>query len=104
MLKIARDFIGPAEGDVDGPGDEDWAFARAIVALGQTLHLAIVAEGIEQRSQLVRLTELGCALGQGFYFSRPVPPVGLEAELEASGMLIRGRDGGQVPAPALAPA
>jgi len=67
ILKIARDFIGSADG-----GNEDWAFAHAIVALGRTLDLRIVAEGVEQPGQLRRLREMGCEFGQGFLFARPV--------------------------------
>jgi diguanylate cyclase (GGDEF)-like protein len=66
ILKIARDFIGSADG-----GSADWAFAHAIVALGRTLDLRIVAEGIEQPGQLQRLQDLGCEFGQGFLFARP---------------------------------
>jgi diguanylate cyclase (GGDEF)-like protein len=66
ILKIARDFIGSADG-----GSADWAFAHAIVALGRTLDLRIVAEGIEQAGQLQRLQDLGCEFGQGFLFARP---------------------------------
>jgi diguanylate cyclase (GGDEF)-like protein len=66
ILKIARDFIGTADG-----GSEDWAFAHAIVALGRTLDLRIVAEGVEQPGQLLRLREMGCEFGQGFLFARP---------------------------------
>jgi diguanylate cyclase (GGDEF)-like protein len=67
ILKIARDFIGSADG-----GNEDWAFAHAIVALGRTLDLRIVAEGVEQPGQLNRLRQMGCEFGQGFLFARPV--------------------------------
>jgi diguanylate cyclase (GGDEF)-like protein len=67
ILKIARDFVVPA----DRPDDE-WAFAHAIVALGQTLGLRIVAEGIEEAGQLERLLALGCEYGQGYHFSRPM--------------------------------
>jgi diguanylate cyclase (GGDEF)-like protein len=66
ILKIARDFVG----DEDASSD-DWAFARAIIALGQTLDLRVVAEGIETESQLRALRELGCELGQGYLFARP---------------------------------
>src|SRR5258705_10530392 len=66
ILKIAREFIGSADG-----GSEDWAFARAMVALGQTLDLRVIAEGIEQSGQLDQLRELGCEFGQGYYFARP---------------------------------
>jgi EAL domain-containing protein (putative c-di-GMP-specific phosphodiesterase class I) len=65
VLKIAREFVGPAE------RSEDWAFAAAIVALGRTLDLTIVAEGIETAGQLERLRALGCELGQGYLFARP---------------------------------
>jgi EAL domain-containing protein (putative c-di-GMP-specific phosphodiesterase class I) len=65
ILKIAREFVGPAE------SEEDWAFAGAIVALGRTLSLTIIAEGIEEPGQFRRLHELGCEYGQGYLFSRP---------------------------------
>ncbi len=68
ILKIAKEFIAGA-----GAGPDDWAFAHSIVALGRTLGLRIVAEGIEQESQLERMLELGCELGQGFLFARPMP-------------------------------
>ncbi len=67
ILKIARDFV--VSGDSD---PEAWAFAHAIVAMGQTLGLRIIAEGIEEPAQLDRLRALGCELGQGFLFARPV--------------------------------
>ena len=67
ILKIARDFVVSGEADPD-----TWAFAHAIVALGQTLGLRIVAEGIEEPAQLERLRDLGCEFGQGFLFARPV--------------------------------
>ena len=43
-----------------------------MVALGATLSLEVVAEGIEQSEQWENLRELGCDLGQGFYFARPM--------------------------------
>jgi EAL domain-containing protein (putative c-di-GMP-specific phosphodiesterase class I) len=68
ILKIARELIG-------GPGEsedpEAWAFARAIIALGRSLGLPIIAEGIETDEQLRVLQHLGCEMGQGFLFGRP---------------------------------
>jgi EAL domain-containing protein (putative c-di-GMP-specific phosphodiesterase class I) len=78
VLKIAREFIGPADS-----GSEEWAFAHAIVALGRTLDLRIVAEGIEEPDQLVRLRALGCEFGQGFLFGRPVDAASLDALIVA---------------------
>jgi diguanylate cyclase (GGDEF)-like protein len=66
-LKIAREFI---EGLAFS--DHDAAFVRLIVGLAKTVGLKIVAEGIETRAQLDMLREIGCDLGQGYYFSKPM--------------------------------
>jgi diguanylate cyclase (GGDEF)-like protein len=96
ILKIARDFIGSADG-----GNEDWAFAHAIVALGRTLDLRIVAEGVEQAGQLRRLREMGCEFGQGFLFARPTD--GSTFAIETFGGLgAPARVDGPVPQPKLA--
>jgi diguanylate cyclase (GGDEF)-like protein len=79
ILKIAREFVVPASSE-----PEAWAFAHAIVALGRTLGLTIVAEGIEELGQLNRLRELGCQLGQGFLLGRPVSGADLEALLHST--------------------
>jgi diguanylate cyclase (GGDEF)-like protein len=66
MLKIAKPFI-------DGLHDEtDTALVRTIVALANSLGLRTVAEGIEDHRQWARLRELGCQLGQGYLFARPL--------------------------------
>jgi diguanylate cyclase (GGDEF)-like protein len=75
ILKIAREFVAD---DSDGG-----AFAAAIIALGRTLRLKIVAEGIEQPWQLERLRTLGCEFGQGFYFAEPTDAAGFEAFVAA---------------------
>ena len=80
ILKIAKDFIGPADG-----APEEWAFAAAIIALGRTLGLRVVAEGIEHAGQLERLRELGCEFGQGYLFARPGPIEGLASVLGLTG-------------------
>ena len=76
ILKIARDFVVQADRE-----PSEWAFAHAIVALGQTLGLRIVAEGIEDAGQVERLLEMGCRYGQGFHFGRPVEGHELKASL-----------------------
>jgi len=78
ILKIAREFVAP-----DGAGPDGWAFASAIIALGRTLGLRIVAEGIERPAQLDVLRELGCELGQGFLFARPMSNAELTARFAA---------------------
>jgi EAL domain-containing protein (putative c-di-GMP-specific phosphodiesterase class I) len=77
-LKIAREFIG---GQPDAPDADPWAFARAIIALGQSLGLPIVAEGIETRAQLEALRQLQCGLGQGYLFGEPMGADELGARL-----------------------
>jgi diguanylate cyclase (GGDEF)-like protein/PAS domain S-box-containing protein len=67
-LKIDRSFI-------DGlPGDpHDRSITEAIVTLGSSLGLTIVAEGVETVEQWIALDELGCTVGQGFLWSPPIP-------------------------------
>ncbi|HET6551717.1 MAG TPA: GGDEF domain-containing phosphodiesterase, partial [Solirubrobacter sp.] len=66
-LKIAREFV---EGLAFS--DHDAAFVRLIVGLAKTVGLKVVAEGIETRAQLDMLREIGCDLGQGYYFAAPM--------------------------------
>ncbi|MGS0826763.1 putative bifunctional diguanylate cyclase/phosphodiesterase [Shewanella sp. 0m-8] len=64
-MKIDRCFVS------DLP--EESAIASTILMLGKQLDLNIVAEGIESEQQLAWLQERGCQIGQGFYFSKPLP-------------------------------
>ena len=81
-LKIARDFV-----DVNGVDADAWELANAIVALGRALRLSVIAEGVEQWSQLGRLRTLGCEYAQGFYFARPLDPASIESLLAHGGVL-----------------
>jgi diguanylate cyclase (GGDEF)-like protein len=67
MLKIAREFV-----DGLGRDEHDDVITRAIVELAGTLGLLTVAEGIETHDQQTFVTALGCDLGQGYLFSKPV--------------------------------
>jgi predicted signal transduction protein with EAL and GGDEF domain len=67
LLKIDRTFV-----DLVGNQNEDPVLARAIIALGRTLRIETVAEGIERPEQREALRALGCTLGQGFLFARPM--------------------------------
>jgi EAL domain-containing protein (putative c-di-GMP-specific phosphodiesterase class I) len=49
------------------------AIAQTIIALGQTMGLSVIAEGVETEEQRDFLTRLGCPAYQGYLFSRPVP-------------------------------
>jgi diguanylate cyclase (GGDEF)-like protein/PAS domain S-box-containing protein len=66
-LKIDRSFVGGMDGRT-----EDQEIVRAIVSLAAALGIMTVAEGVETEEQLARLQELGCDLGQGYLFARPV--------------------------------
>ncbi|HEY6759562.1 MAG TPA: EAL domain-containing protein [Baekduia sp.] len=66
VLKMDRSFLR------DGASPQATDLANAVVALGSTLSLEVVAEGIELPEQWQTLRALGCELGQGFYFARPM--------------------------------
>jgi diguanylate cyclase (GGDEF)-like protein/PAS domain S-box-containing protein len=67
ILKIAKPFV-----DGIGSARAESALARAIIGLGETLCLRTIAEGIEAHEQLIGLRQLGCELGQGYYFAQPL--------------------------------
>ncbi|HEU4963495.1 MAG TPA: EAL domain-containing protein [Bacilli bacterium] len=67
-LKIDRSFVQ----DITD-AEEDAQIARAIITLGHSLQLNVVAEGVETAGQLEFLRENGCDEMQGFYFSKPLP-------------------------------
>ncbi len=77
-LKIDRSFIAELT-----PAGERPAIARAIIELGRTLGVRVVAEGIEQPDQADWLVSLGCQYGQGYLFSRPLGTDATEAFLAA---------------------
>jgi diguanylate cyclase (GGDEF)-like protein len=66
-LKIDRSFVNGL-----GDGGASDAIVAAIIALGQRLGLALVAEGVESEAQVAALRELGCQELQGFLFGRPL--------------------------------
>ncbi len=59
--------------------------ASAVLGLGETFALEVVAEGIEFPEQSETLRELGCEVGQGFYFARPMEHDALMDYLDANG-------------------
>jgi diguanylate cyclase (GGDEF)-like protein/PAS domain S-box-containing protein len=69
ILKMDRSFL--TSGDAVSP------LPQAIVRIGETLDLEVVAEGIEQPNQASHLRELGCELGQGFLYAKAMGPVDL---------------------------
>lgn len=68
-IKIDRAFVAEMERDAG-----DAAIVRAVIALAHTLGCRVIAEGIERHGQRERLLALGCEQGQGWLFSRALPP------------------------------
>jgi EAL domain-containing protein (putative c-di-GMP-specific phosphodiesterase class I) len=66
ILKMDRSFLR------EDASPETAGLATAVVSLGDTLNLEVVAEGIELSEQWTTLRDLGCDKGQGFFFARPM--------------------------------
>ncbi len=74
-IKIDRSFVAGL-----GIESEDTTIVEAVVRLGQSLGLSVIAEGIESPLQLSRLRDLACDRGQGYLFGRPRPAGLIERE------------------------
>ena len=68
IIKIDKSFIDDIL-DLSSPG----SIAKAIIDMGQNMNFTVIAEGIEKEEQVAFLLENACKIGQGYYFSRPVP-------------------------------
>jgi EAL domain-containing protein (putative c-di-GMP-specific phosphodiesterase class I) len=67
IIKIDKLFVDDLPHDIDGT-----TLTRAIVGLGRSMRLAIIAEGIEAADQCEPLRASGCDFGQGFFFAKPL--------------------------------
>jgi diguanylate cyclase (GGDEF)-like protein len=72
-LKIAKPFV---DGIAEDP--QKRAFAHAIVRLGKTLNLDLIAEGVERIEQRDQLRDLRCHMAQGFFFAAPMEAAGID--------------------------
>jgi diguanylate cyclase (GGDEF)-like protein/PAS domain S-box-containing protein len=66
-LKIDKSFVRGVCTDSD-----DSKLVSAVINLGRSFHLQVIAEGVETREQFTALQELNCAEGQGYYFQKPI--------------------------------
>jgi len=77
-IKVDRSFVTELD-----ERDPNVAIVRAVLSLAHGLGVSVVAEGIETASQMERLRELGCDLGQGYVWARPMPAPKAAAMLAA---------------------
>jgi EAL domain-containing protein (putative c-di-GMP-specific phosphodiesterase class I) len=75
-IKLDRTFVMALD------GQRMPEIVQTIVSLSQRIGAAVIAEGIETRTQLGELRQLGCTAGQGFYFAPPLPPDAAKRLLE----------------------
>ena len=78
-IKVDRIFIRNLSRD-----QADWGIVQAAVALARNLGLEIVAEGVEDRTAMALLREMGCDVVQGYLLSRPLPAAELSLRLRAA--------------------
>ncbi|MDH4121114.1 MAG: EAL domain-containing protein [Deltaproteobacteria bacterium] len=86
-LKIDKSFVT----DIDSNPD-DLAIAETIIAIGHTLNLKVVAEGVEKQEQLELLESKGCDSVQGYLVSHPLPPERFEtwmADMNGKGWRVK---------------
>jgi diguanylate cyclase (GGDEF)-like protein/PAS domain S-box-containing protein len=68
-LKIDRSFVSAIGSDRTGT-----SIVQAIIALAHSMDMRVIAEGVENQSQLAKLTSLGCEYAQGYHFAKPLSP------------------------------
>ena len=84
VLKIDKSFVDRVAAEDAASGESP--LIAAIILIGRTLGLRVVAEGIERLPQARRLRELGCELAQGYLFARPMPPEEIDRRIAGGGV------------------
>ncbi|WP_154098029.1 putative bifunctional diguanylate cyclase/phosphodiesterase [Bacillus coahuilensis] len=76
-IKVARDFIMNIENN-----EKSLNVTKAIISMGNHLHLRVLAEGVESKEQMDSLVQMGCDYFQGYYFNKPMPSDAVTTLLE----------------------
>ena len=90
VLKIDKSFVQNL-----GTNEEDEAIVRSTIELAHSLGIRVVAEGVETEAILVRLTDLGCDMAQGYWLSRPFPTQQLTSWLRTPSARHKGKRRGR---------
>ncbi|HGK7684660.1 TPA: EAL domain-containing protein [Legionella pneumophila] len=69
ILKIDQIFVKDLKNN-----QSNQTLIKVIITMAKTFNLSLIAEGIQNKHELVFLQKLGCHYGQGYYFSHPRPP------------------------------
>jgi EAL domain-containing protein (putative c-di-GMP-specific phosphodiesterase class I) len=83
ILKIDRSLVSGTNEDGSGVLEGSSRVVDLIIEVAHSLHLRVVAEGVEDPSQLARLAEASCDEAQGYHFSRPLPAAGVTDWVDA---------------------
>jgi EAL domain-containing protein (putative c-di-GMP-specific phosphodiesterase class I) len=78
-LKIDRSFVRDLTSDSD-----DASIVAAVIGMGKSLRMQVVAEGVETREQFKFLQEHECPQGQGYYFAQPLSAEDFRQRLHGS--------------------
>jgi EAL domain-containing protein (putative c-di-GMP-specific phosphodiesterase class I) len=78
-IKLDRSFMSEVEASPEAK-----AIIRAILALGQSLRVPVLAEGVETSDQLAILLDEGCDEAQGYFLGRPMPIERIRVDVETS--------------------
>jgi EAL domain-containing protein (putative c-di-GMP-specific phosphodiesterase class I) len=77
VLKIDKSFVHEMLTDRG-----DMEIVKAVISLAQSMNLQLIAEGIELEAQKDKLLELGCQMGQGYFFSKPLSAADFKTYLQ----------------------
>ncbi|MBQ7563300.1 MAG: EAL domain-containing protein [Lachnospiraceae bacterium] len=73
VLKIDMGFLNQSEESARGN-----VILESVIDMAKRLGMEVISEGVETEKQLANLTELGCDMFQGYFFSRPIPVAAFE--------------------------